>query len=475
MAVDSSNGKSAALKSIGANVAVALVRGPEHEVVFANTAFIDSFSSDVGKKLVEGVIPLEATLLFEKAWETGKPQAIRRYRMVPAVDHDPTYWHCDIMPLPVEGAERTALVIARETTKEVELAGELVEKDRLLDLIMTYVPWGILVASDRSRIERISEHGAGLFEWPRETYEGKSLADIMSMPRVYNSDGKEVEPANLPVARAINRGEVILGEEWLIADATGRRRKTILCNAAPIRGAHDEVIGGITTFGDITEIKNVMHRLRDLVAEKEVLLRELHHRVKNSLQMVASLTLMEKVQNPEAAALCDRLIGRVEAIGKVHEILGSADDVSRVDFSSYVNKFTADILNIYSDIALNITVIGNIKIPLDVATPLILIINELISNSIKYSFMDRAAGHISISLELIADGYLLTIGDDGVGGVPANMPKSLGLRLVDSLLRQLGATMQVNSVPGEGTTWRVRFPHDLLARTVGAESAATSA
>jgi two-component sensor histidine kinase len=384
-------------------------------------------------------------------------------------------WSVQVIPMnrsgPVPG---TVIVIATNTKSQAALVdtiekqentierqeGAIDQQAKLLKLLMANVPWGVTIVNSDAQIDRISDFGSNLLGHPREAFEGRTLKDTMTTSRVFHEDGSEVLIADLPLMRAIHRGEIIIGEEWFVADETGRKRRTLLCNAAPMRDGSGAVIGGISTYGDITPLKDMLISLRRMVDQKEVLLGELHHRVKNNLQTVATIAIIEKLRHPEAAEALDNVIGHVSAVACIHETLGLSPDACRIPFATYLRKVCLELRNLYNATNVEIHVSGAEELPLDVATPLGLIVNELVTNSLKHAFIGRDGGAVTITLTIIEGSYRLEVGDDGIGLPQSGEPyrQSLGQRLVDRLVHQLGGALQTNSTPGKGTTRRVTFP-----------------
>ena len=224
--------------------------------------------------------------------------------------------------------------------------------------------------------------------------------------------------------------------------------------------------------------------------EKEVLLKEIHHRVKNNLQVVSSLlklqsghlknaqeNIQEKNQDQQALNRIHLSIdafkdsqNRVRAMALVHEKLYQSDDLARADFGSYVSSLVQDLLRSYrtSNEPVQIrSAIHEVYLSLDRAIPCGLIINELVSNALKYAFPAGLAGEIDI--KLYPDGndhYVLIVQDNGVGlnhSAPLQeklqdnlqQASTLGLQLVHSLTQQLGGTVSCQSHPG--TSFRITF------------------
>lgn len=205
--------------------------------------------------------------------------------------------------------------------------------------------------------------------------------------------------------------------------------------------------------------------LQQKVEEKEMLLKEVHHRVKNNLQTVSSLLRMQgrSIEDAQTLAQIRSSQNRVVCMAMVHEMLYQREDLSCIEYSTYVHQLgdylVKSIKGPESNIRLNID-IPEIELGIDTAIPLGLLINEAVTNALKYGFEGRDAGEISISLEKEdAQEYVLRIGDNGVGypeNVDYQSSKSLGLKLIYNLSRQLRGSV-IRDLSKRGTNYVIRF------------------
>ena len=190
--------------------------------------------------------------------------------------------------------------------------------------------------------------------------------------------------------------------------------------------------------------------------EKEVMLKEIHHRVKNNLQIVKSLIRfqMDQVKDERTLELFNECVNRVSAMALVHEQTYLSKDLANIDVNAYLSHLTRDLCYAYTiDTKLHLDVRINIPtLSVETLIPLGLIINEIISNSLKYAFKGRKEGTILVHLDGDAYGGIhLRIGDDGVGLPDRSKwerPQSLGMELIHTLAGQLGTTVELMSGPG---------------------------
>ncbi len=214
---------------------------------------------------------------------------------------------------------------------------------------------------------------------------------------------------------------------------------------------------------DITESKNAADKIKASLAEKEILLKEIHHRVKNNLQVISSLLNLQANSFRDAydRELSRESQNRIRTMALIHEQLYQSADFAHVDFAGYLDTLSRSLFHSYtvSDIKL-VSDVENMKLSLDTAIPCGLIVNELISNALKHAFPSRRKGVVMVRLHPLAPGRCeLIVADDGVG-FPKEFDfksrKSLGLELVNTLVDQINGTMEMQQEGG--TAVRIVFP-----------------
>ena len=215
---------------------------------------------------------------------------------------------------------------------------------------------------------------------------------------------------------------------------------------------------------DVSETRGVERTLRAALREKEILLREVHHRVKNNLQVVSSLLSLQSraTRDEEVRRAFEESQNRIQSMALIHEQLYESVDFADVDFPEYIRQLSQRLFRSYQIRPGKVTLetsVGDVRLGVDVAVPCALIVNELLSNSLKYAFPNDASGVISIGVETMPDGSIvLAVADNGVGLPPEVgfwSTKTLGLRLVRSLVRQLDGEIELSGPPG--TALRIRF------------------
>jgi two-component sensor histidine kinase len=214
---------------------------------------------------------------------------------------------------------------------------------------------------------------------------------------------------------------------------------------------------------DLTYKKETELKLRKLLNEKEILLKEVHHRVKNNLQVISSILNLQSsyVKDQQTLDILRESQNRIKAMSFIHESLYRSDDFSFVNFSSYINSLSSNLVQTYiiehGNIKLELD-LGDANLSLDQAIPCGLIINELVSNSIKYAFPSNKQGKIRIELIKEDNKIYLKVSDNGIG-LPDNLDventDTLGLQLVYILISQLDGDIKV--INKKGTTFLLNF------------------
>lgn len=238
---------------------------------------------------------------------------------------------------------------------------------------------------------------------------------------------------------------------------------SIRCMAAKSQLFCDETGKAVRMIGtsmDITQSKQAAEQIKASLAEKEVLLKEIHHRVKNNLQIISSLLNLqsESIKEPQILDIFQQGQNRISSMALIHEKLYESKDLARVDFAEYIQDLAANLFYSYEvgsqAIALNVNVV-NVLLGIDAAIPCGLIINELVTNSLKYAFLSGKNGEISIEMHWIDEEKLLVrVRDNGVGlpkDLDVEKTESLGWQLVMTLTNQLEGTLEVHTESNNGT------------------------
>jgi len=227
--------------------------------------------------------------------------------------------------------------------------------------------------------------------------------------------------------------------------------------------------GTVGIIRDVTEKIGQERKLRDSVEEKTILLREVHHRVKNNLQIILSLMNLHcREGEGENLHYLQELEAEIHSMALVHDQLCRSDSLNRIDMQGYIRTLFERLCKIYNinDGKIQFTVSAeNVSLKLDKATPVGLILNELVSNSIKHAFPEKQKGNISISFKRHDRGhFLLRVKDTGVGFKKGKDPSgkaNIGLRLIELLVDQLQGKL-LFSGDSEGADISIEIPEEVL-------------
>ena len=310
-------------------------------------------------------------------------------------------------------------------------------------------PGGVILDANRAALRRLG-------------YKKKEL--------VGSSLGKMYAPESRPRVEALldrwKKTGKIKDEELVILTKQGERR-TVLLSASAVRDKEGQLLHSVSVQRDITERKRIEEQIKASLREKEILLKEIHHRVKNNLQVISSLLSLysRKITDSQAIEVFRESQDRIRSMALIHEKLYRSDDLSRVDCREFVQSLVRGVFRSYGvgleDVGLEI-VFEDVHFGVDVAVPCGLVINELVSNTLKHAFPPtwESEKKIQIRLESSGDGgYELVFADNGVG-----FPETLDFRQTESLGLRLIAVLVEDQMKGQialdtegGTRFRIRF------------------
>jgi PAS domain S-box-containing protein len=215
---------------------------------------------------------------------------------------------------------------------------------------------------------------------------------------------------------------------------------------------------------DVSERKQAEDRVKTSLREKDVLLREIHHRVKNNMQIISSLLRLQSrmIEDGKLIEMFKESQNRIRSMALIHEKLYQTEDFSRINFAEYIRSLTVHLFHTYkvnpNIVRMNVEV-RDIFLDINRAIPCGLIINELVSNSLKHAFPDNKKGEVCIRLLTNKQKKTkLTVSDNGIG-LPKNVnllePETLGLQLVSDLVNQIVGTIKVTRA--NGTAFHIAF------------------
>jgi PAS domain S-box-containing protein len=357
-------------------------------------------------------------------------------------------------PISIQGKAKYLAGYTTDITEHKQTEDALQENQVRLKAFMDFVPSLILIKDHELR--PIFANEAMRQNFPIDQWLGKKPHELFAAGVADLMAGKDNE--------ALEKGFAIYEEDWI--DRFGQQRFFLTQKFRIDRPNKEPLLGAI--ISDISERKQAENRLKASLLEKEVLLKEIHHRVKNNLQVISGLLTLQAAQiNDERL---QRLIkdsqSRIWTMALIHQTLYQSGNLADIDMADYIRSLAGNLLSSQARIAMPPTVSFDllpVRLVIDKAIPLALIINELLTNAMKHAFPDGRPGEIRISLQ--EDGhdpaYELVVADNGAGmpsGFDPGSQKSLGLQLVAMLAKQLNGSLAFAS--SGGTSVHIKFSNN---------------
>ena len=294
-----------------------------------------------------------------------------------------------------------------------------------------------------------------LLGFKREEVVGRNLIQMLPAIKI---NAKEV----LGAFKDILVGRSLKKTEWGFVNKNGHQ-KFAKVHYSPMK-RNGKITGIALILEDITELKLRERSLENSLEEKEALLREIHHRVKNNMQIISSLLNLQTsyVQRDETKNVLKDSQSRVKSMAMIHEKLYMSPDLSHINFKEYTEKLVSDIFYTYGvkkGTIRSILNVEDIEMNMETAIPLGLIINELVTNSLKFAFPGEGErGSITVEMKTSNGDHTLIVADDGIG-VPEDInfkkTESLGLQLVNNLVHQIDGEITLEK--SHGTEFKITF------------------
>ncbi len=236
-----------------------------------------------------------------------------------------------------------------------------------------------------------------------------------------------------------------------------------LVTSVVVKGEGNSIVCYQGVIRDVTEHKRTENMLKESLAEKEQLLKEIHHRVKNNLQIISTILYLQSLSltDENLIKVFDDSQNRIKSIALIHENLYRSGNLGKVDFNEYIRQLISHLSKSYGDLWETLTLkvnLNNALLNIDTAIPCGMIINELVSNSLKHAFPKGMTGEIYIDFSPEDDGFKLVVGDNGVGiseDLDIKNSDTLGLQLVDALVKQIDG--RIRAYTTNGTRYEIHF------------------
>ncbi len=287
-----------------------------------------------------------------------------------------------------------------------------------------------------------------------------------------HADGSPLAPGDYPIVRALRTGEQVSGEPLAYRQPDGRI-VDLEVHAGPVRNADGAIVAAVGMAFDVTQRLEAERRLQRSEAqyrqtasslqaaleERDVLMHEADHRIKNSLQLVVSLLRLQlrRVCDSDAREALSAAIARVTAIADAHLALQRSPDLRSLDLSQSMRDLCRNLGALNPSVEIRCDIAADLWMDAERALPLGLIASELLTNALRHAFAPGAPGVVTLKLQAAQTVLELIVADDGVGLPAAAVQRGLGSTVIAALARQIGAALQVDSAPGQGTRVTARM------------------
>jgi len=359
------------------------------------------------------------------------------------------------------GAPVLCVGVNQDVTEQRKTENESRRREIMLDKVVEILPVGLWFADNTGRLTRANREGVRI--WGDEPHVGQDEYRVFKARRLPSRE--EIAPDDWALAHTINEG-VTIANELLEIDAFDGVTRTVLNFTAPVRDDSGAVLGALVVNQDITDLKRAQDAIVDSLNEKETLLKEIHHRVKNNFQLIMSLLDLQanRQEAREVIAQFATAQGRIKSMALVHEKLYQSADLGRIDFAEYLGDIVQS-MAMYCPRGKRVPAMRvdahPVYLNIERAVPCGLVVNELLVNACKHAFPDGWAGEpeLFVSLREEAEGRVcLTVADNGIGlpeGAEDGTGNALGFILVGLLVKQLRGELAIDR--SNGTRFTVRF------------------
>jgi len=347
---------------------------------------------------------------------------------------------------------KNLLVVAEKEIKSRKIAENAARESEIYyRTIFENTGTAISLIEEDMTISRVNSEAERIIGFSKEEIEGKKKWTEF----VVKEDLKRIKGyyalRNDPVAHPTEY-------ETKVRDKAGNI-KDILVTIVNIPGTQKQ----LASILDITKRKIADNKIKSSLKEKNNLLQEIHHRVKNNMQIISSLLNLQikYVDEEEAVNVLKESQNRIKSMAMIHEKLYMSDDLAHINFVDYIQSLVKNLFYSYNVENTNIKPIFEVEdvtLNMETAVPCGLIISELVSNSLKYAFPNEKKGEILVSLKTVDDKYELIIRENGIGlpeELDFNNLETLGLLLVNNLTEQIDGELTINRSPG--TEFKIKF------------------
>ncbi|EAW37288.1 PAS domain S-box protein [Lyngbya sp. PCC 8106] len=353
--------------------------------------------------------------------------------------------------------DRAATLVGIDITEQKQVEEKLQATTSRLSTLIENLQLGVLVEDEHQQIVLANQTFCDVLELPLnpQTLTRHNFSNLTEDYQHLFSDQSQFIQRYQEI---IDQGEIVTNEELQASD-----KRTFERDYVPIK-IDQQSQGHLWIYRDISNRKQAELQLKNSLKEKEVLLKEIHHRVKNNLLVVANLLEFQSdyFEEPKFIQALEDSKNRVYSMALIHEKLYQSTNLSRINFGEYLEQLIDHLLESYGDIDQRVefkTEVDPIFLNIETAHPCGLIVNELVSNVFKHAFPNGMTGQVWLKLHQSSEGLVtLTVQDNGIGfsdNIDFQNVDSLGMELICTLTTQLEGHIEL--IRGEGTTFNVTF------------------
>jgi len=343
-----------------------------------------------------------------------------------------------------------------------DLSKTLVSKDYVNDIISSMAD-SLIVTDAEGKIKTVNSAALALLGYKDEEIIGQSVDMLFRKEKEKGQTEAETAFFKSKILKDLLKNGVVSNFE--MGCLTKNEKKIpVIFSGSVIKNRKGEIVNIVCVVKDITELKQAEERIKASLKEKDVLLKEIHHRVKNNMQIISSILRLQsrKIKDEEILEIFKQSQYRIKSMALIHEGLYQSEDFARIDFSNYIARLTNHLFSAYGagvrDIDFKMEV-RDVYLDINRAIPCGLIISELVSNSMKHAFPNGRKGKIDIKMHPDGKGkYILIVRDTGIefpDGLDFHKTETLGMQIVTDLVEQLDGTIELRR--NKGTKFKIVF------------------
>ncbi len=348
------------------------------------------------------------------------------------------------LEVPIDLQARNEIGVLAQAFRQMigDLKATTVSRSHLDNILQTMEEM-LIVTDAEDRIRTVNKVALKELQYTEDELLGRPASEILGDDAIWSGESETDQPR---------------GREGGFLTSQGARIP-VYCTSSALRDSSGSVVGFVYVAHNVTEQREYEARLRKSLREKEILLKEVHHRVKNNLQVVSSLLDLQNTEasDPELSREVRNSQRRIRSMALIHEQLYRSDDLTSIDFGEYVERLTRHLEHTFGTAASSVSTELDIDahpLSIDQAIPLGMIVNELVGNALEHAFPD-GRGRVVVQFSTEDSRHRLRVSDNGIG-LPEHInpvaTQSLGLRLVRALADQVGGNVSFRVADGTSVT-----------------------